>query len=238
LPDEKLKNFNPDVFKVFESKIARNIRGMRAFIEKLQGKEDTKTTILNEDTRRKTSIPDATINLVITSPPYGDSKTTVAYGQFSRLSLQWLGFSGDDLAIDTKSLGGKILPLSFSYYSFNSPILKHLLFLIAEKSKTRARDVLRFFLDLKQCLKEIYRVVAPGGIICMVIGNRTVKGIRIPTDEIVCEMGENLGLEHIKTIIRDIPSKRMPSKTSPTNIPGLIEQTILKEHIIILRKGG
>lgn len=29
-------------------------------------------------------------DLMITSPPYGDSRTTVAYGQFSRLSLQWL----------------------------------------------------------------------------------------------------------------------------------------------------
>ena len=30
--------------------------------------------------------------LVITSPPYGDSQTTVAYGQFSRLSSEWIGF--------------------------------------------------------------------------------------------------------------------------------------------------
>ncbi len=32
--------------------------------------------------------------IVITSPPYGDSRTTVAYGQFSRLSNQWF-FGGN-----------------------------------------------------------------------------------------------------------------------------------------------
>jgi tRNA G10 N-methylase Trm11 len=30
-------------------------------------------------------------DVVLTSPPYGDSKTTVAYGQFSTLSNEWLG---------------------------------------------------------------------------------------------------------------------------------------------------
>jgi hypothetical protein len=30
------------------------------------------------------------ISLIMTSPPYGDSKTTVSYGQFSRLPLQWI----------------------------------------------------------------------------------------------------------------------------------------------------
>ncbi|ALM27073.1 MULTISPECIES: DNA methyltransferase [Bacillus] len=30
------------------------------------------------------------VDLILTSPPYGDSRSTVAYGQFSRLSLQWI----------------------------------------------------------------------------------------------------------------------------------------------------
>lgn len=49
-------------------------------------------------------ISDETIDLVITSPPYGDSRTTVAYGQFSRLPLQWLGW---DCNVDNLSLGAK-----------------------------------------------------------------------------------------------------------------------------------
>lgn len=47
---------------------------------------------------------DRSFDLVLTSPPYGDSRTTVAYGQFSRLSLRWLGI---DEYVDRTSLGGK-----------------------------------------------------------------------------------------------------------------------------------
>jgi hypothetical protein len=34
---------------------------------------------------------ESSVNLVVTSPPYGDSGTTVAYAQFSWLSNSWLG---------------------------------------------------------------------------------------------------------------------------------------------------
>lgn len=36
------------------------------------------------------------VDFIVTSPPYGDSKTTVAYGQFSRLSSQFLGLIDSD----------------------------------------------------------------------------------------------------------------------------------------------
>ncbi len=64
--------------------------------------------ILQADTRKETSIPAKSVNLVVTSPPYGDSKTTVAYGQFSRLSLQWLGLPDDEArSLDNRLLGGR-----------------------------------------------------------------------------------------------------------------------------------
>ena len=48
------------------------------------------------------------VNLIVTSPPYGDSGTTVAYGQFSRYLSFWLGFKKEDYYhVDKVSLGGK-----------------------------------------------------------------------------------------------------------------------------------
>ncbi len=107
--------------------------------------KDNKThvNLLNEDTRYRTSINDNTVDIVVTSPPYGDSRTTVAYGQFSRLSLQWLGFNGKDLDTDNRSLGGRLdinnLPLRYS-----SPNLRYALDLISLIDKKRARDVMAF----------------------------------------------------------------------------------------------
>lgn len=42
--------------------------------------------------------------------------------------------------------------------------------------------------------------------------------------------------QHIETYIRDIPNKRMLSKNSPTNITGETSSTMLKEHIIVIKK--
>ena len=68
------------------------------------------------------------------------------------------------------------------------------------------------------------------------MGNRRVKGIEIPNDEITREFFEWNGFEHIKTIIREIPSKRMPRKTSPTNIAGITDTTMNYEYIVVLQK--
>jgi tRNA G10 N-methylase Trm11 len=45
------------------------------------------------------------VDLVVTSPPYGDSHTTVAYGQYSHLSAAWLGLEEPE-RIDRKLMGG------------------------------------------------------------------------------------------------------------------------------------
>ena len=70
----------------------------------------------------------------------------------------------------------------------------------------------------------------------MVVGNRTVKGIQLPTDEISADFGESAGFRHIETIIRKIPNKRMPSKNSPTNEPGVLGATMTEEHIVMLER--
>jgi len=65
-----------------------------------------------------------------------------------------------------------------------------------------------------------------------VIGNRTMRRVRIPTDVILVEMAQKYGFEHMKTIYRRIPTKRIPWKNAPENIPGLKCETISQEAII------
>jgi len=136
--------------------------------------------------------------------------------------------------IDKQALGGRISP---SCNAENlSPTLERTLTNIAASSKNRADEVLAFYRDFNLCLAEIARVVKPGGYICIVVGNRTVKGIRIPTDEIFIEMSSKHAMEYIETKYRNIPNKRMPSRNSPSNIVGKTCATILKESIIIFNK--
>ena len=89
---------------------------------------------------------------------------------------------------------------------------------------------------MQLCLKELDRIMKEGSRICFVMGNRTVKSIKIPTDEILVEMFEHLGFRHKETIIRDIPNKTMPLKNSPTNEPGKVENTMWNEYIVIVER--
>ena len=171
----------------------------------------------------------------MTSPPYGDSKTTVAYGQYSRLSLQWLDFDEEICrTIDRNSLGGRSSKDETVLQT--SENLKQTWEEIKGRDNKRASDILSFYNDMQLCLKELDRIMKEGSRICFVMGNRTVKSIKIPTDEILVEMFEHLGFRHKETIIRDIPNKTMPLKNSPTNEPGKVENTMWNEYIVIVER--
>lgn len=234
IENEKLNSFSPDVIGIFKERAVLNITAMTDFWKHFKNNK-TCVAILNEDTRHRTSIRSGAVDTVVTSPPYGDSKTTVAYGQFSRLSLQWLGFNGEYLDTDNRSLGGR-LDTNNLHLGYSSPNLRYALDVISRIDNKRAREVMAFYIDLNKCFIELGSVVKKGGSLCMVVGNRTVKGIQLPTDEIVADFGEATGFRHIETIIRKIPNKRMPSKNSPTNKTGELGSTMTKEYIVIMEK--
>lgn len=75
----KLKDdFNPDVWWHFENVSRRNISLMADFYRKVELSK-TEVEIIHEDSRKKL-IEENSVDFILTSPPYGDSRTTVAYG--------------------------------------------------------------------------------------------------------------------------------------------------------------
>ncbi len=231
---EKIEKFNPDVFPIMISKLFRNRKGMEEYIL-LKNKDNIKSLIYDFNTvseiPEKILTPEC-VDIVMTSPPYGDSRTTVAYGQFSRLSNQWLGIEKAN-EIDKKSMGGK---RSKDYIDFGFEPLDKVLKAISKKDEKRVYDVISFYIDYRQSIQTISKVVRKNGIAAFVVGNRRVKGIEIPNDEITKEFFEKNGFKHIKTIIRKIPNKRMPKRNCPSNVAGITETTMNYEYILILKK--
>ena len=232
IPESKLHAYTPRVFETFWERVGRNLRGLEEFFQ--ERVPATHVQIYERDLRQGIPLPTATVDLIVTSPPYGDSQTTVAYGQFSRLVLQWLGYDDDTAkSIDRRALGGKIAPVQARY---ESPSLATALEAIAQACPKRAKQVNQFYDDFALCFPEITRVVKPNGYACFVVGNRTVKGVRIPTDQILIEIASCFGWRHLTTHHRNIPNKRMPLRNSPTNKAGELSPTMTEEHIVILQK--
>lgn len=232
---EKLEKHDPDVMGIFRKNAEKNIAGMTEFY-KGAGK-DSWTKIIYGDSSKDNGIKANSVDCIITSPPYGDSRTTVAYGQFSRLSAQWIDVfddPNDASGIDNELLGGRVS--KDLTHVLSSDYLKESLDKIAKQDDARARDVLSFNIGLNECLKQAHRILKPKKYFCLVVGNRLVKQVRIPTDFIIAELAEKIGFTCEDIIVRNIPGKRMPIKNSPTNIVGALEETMNKESIVVLRK--
>lgn len=234
MQEQKLKDFNPDVFETFR-------RNLLDYIQRL--KEDPlpngNLELYCKDIREDIELKEP-IDIVITSPPYGDSKTTVAYEQFFSFSLEWLsGLNpfGDVCMGDLRKLSigsGKKKEISLQI-DFSSSLLE-VISEIAKTSVSRAEEVYSFFLDLYTACGRIVDKLNEGAIVCFVVGNRKVAGIDIPMDEIVKEIFENLGLTHKQTFVRKIHNKRMPMLNSPANKAGMKSNTMHYEYIVVMER--
>ena len=235
---EKVKTFNPDVFNTFKKILDLNVSKMKVF-EENQKEKTTKATIIKNNAGKLQDIPNNLFDLVVTSPPYGDSRTTVAYGEYSRLSLQWLDLddtsSDEIMKIDKSLMGGKKYKKGFDF-TLTSPTLKQSLEKIKEKDLERAGDVFSFYEELEEVIKTVASKTKQNGYQFWVVGNRTVKEELLQTDVIMTEMASKYGLKHVHTINRNIPNKVMPSLNSPTNESGKKVTTMTMEHIVIFRK--
>ena len=236
----KVDEFNPDVIKEFTTILDRNIEKMNSFNEACEEK-DVKCNIHISDESASTLdyVPDESIDLVITSPPYGDSRTTVAYGEYSRLSLQWLDLYNltekEIMGIDKSLMGGMKYRNGFEY-NIPSQTLRDSLERIKDIDLERAGDVFSFYSDLRDSIKNIAQKTKSGGYQFWVVGNRTVKGKLLLTDQIISEIAQSYQLEHVYTVDRNIINKVMPSQNSPTNEVGKKASTMTNEHIVVLRK--
>jgi tRNA G10 N-methylase Trm11 len=222
-----------DVIGIMIKKLSRNKQGLIQFLESCP--TDTITYVYDFNTVKRIPqnlVQTNSIDIVLTSPPYGDSRTTVAYGQYSRLANEWLGFT-DANKVDSLLMGGEKRK---HQHIFRSKLLNDVIQTIQTLDKERARDVISFYEDYEQSIKNVSLTVKKGGFVCYVVGNRTVKGSIIPTDEITAQLFESNNFTHIETIIRNIPNKRMPLKNSPSNVVGETASTIKNEYIVICQK--
>lgn len=229
-----LENFQPDVFGIMSSKLTRNRKGLFDFLSiigKLPKIPNSDVYELNTVENVPPSLSEK-IDYVITSPPYGDSQTTVAYGQYSRLSAAWLDLN-EPAKTDSKLMGSK---RAKQIESFDCEKLDYAIEKISQADEKRAKDVSSFYADLRKSISNTSKLLKKNGIACYVVGNRCVKSVCLPTDSAVQTFFEKNKFEHLKTFHREIPNKRMPLRNSPSNKVGKTEKTMDREFIIVMRK--
>lgn len=180
-------------------------------------------------------ISSCSVDLICTSPPYGDNHTTVTYGQYSILPLLWIDPRDVDLwnpniletftAIDSLSLGGRVKRGDSKNYS------KY----VADISENKRKKITSFFEDYEAVFSQLARVLKPGKPMILTLGNRRVDNHEVVFDKFNDELAAKYGLEVDSTITRNIIGKRMPSKVSNLKDVGSVS-SISTEYIKIYRK--
>jgi hypothetical protein len=224
MKEKDLHDFYPKTFDIYVSKLNKAIYTYEKYYYPLV--DNAKIHLGFKKFPKKENYYD----IVLTSPPYGDSRTTVAYGQFSILTNEWLGIEYAR-KVDTMLMGGKAVK-----EKYQRGLIAEYINEIAKVSFKKALEVSSFYFDLESSIKDVASSVRKGGRIIYIIGNRTVKDICLPTDQFIAEKFEENGFKHLFTYERNLGNKSMPVLNSPTNVSGVKRATMTKEYIIVCEK--
>ena len=232
-PEERDSHY-VGLYKLLIERLERNLEGVEKYLKVVQN--DTKNVRVfdfNTVITNGLEFVEKRPNMVVTSPPYGDSGTTVAYAQFSWLTNVWLGLDNQAPgALDRSMMGG----LREEVEEFGFKPMDDALSQVLDQDEKRAKEVMHFYREYRDSMINVASLVESGGHVCYVVGNRTVKGTQLPTDQFTAWVFENAGFEYVATYLRDIPNKRMPSKNSPSNEVGKKVKTMHKEYLVVLKK--
>ena len=167
------------------------------------------------------------IDLVLTSPPYGDNRTTVPYGQFSYLALSIIptvdidpslaDFEvGNTNSLDAASLGGKLKnarrnsePLRDICPEYGA-LIDTLLRL--DSSQNAAGRWAAYCGDLNTSIAGICSKRRKGGYSIWTIGERNLCRQNVPLVEVLTALHSEAGASLIHVFQRTIPVKRLPRK--------------------------
>lgn len=189
---KRIKKIPMDVkktfLKIFDSYVSR--------YEEYLGKKIGKSYQIAEDARDinvKKYINK--VSLAITSPPYINA---FDYVRSLRLENAWLGFYGDKNIMDikkrqigTENFSVKLYGLGVKKTNIN--ILDELLKKIMIKDKKRAYVVYKYFEDMATNFEEVFKLLKIQGHYVVVVGDSNIRGIEVPTKDILIEIAQSKG---------------------------------------------
>lgn len=221
-----------EFFKFASSNIERVENTNRLYPERRVSQSagfDAKKLVSKSD--GKTEMPDCSVSCIISSPPYGSAQK---YIRASSLSLNWLQLAGPKelSALEALSIGREHVPAS--------RLVDYNLKLDAEYQKfidqvhyinpRRAKINYYYLIELMLSLKEMARVLCPGGRIVIVIGNNKVCGLDLRNDIFAKKILIENGLDLELALVDVIKSRGLMTKRNKT------ASMISRENVLVFRK--
>jgi hypothetical protein len=187
--------------------------------------------IRRADARGLYFIPDASVDLTVTSPPYLNA---IDYLRGHKLSLIWMGWTAARIrAIRSQSVGAERM------LTDAAPEIRA----IAEDAvepwaglPARQQGLaLRFTHDMDRLARSIARVTKPKKHLVMVVANSQIKGVTISNATICVRVAERHGFHLVGETVRPLPARHRylppPKATS-----GMLAQRMNEEIVYTFRR--
>lgn len=169
------------------------------------GKEAGPNVVVRHGDARQLNIANASIDLVLTSPPYLNA---IDYMRCSKFSLVWMGYGIDDLRKIRGSSVGANASLEVAVESeWVKKLIKELKLSPALSNKDEA-ILSRYIWDMSCALSEVSRVLRLGGRAVYVVGDSNIRGTFVRNSSIVASVAKSHGLSMIFRRSRQLPANR------------------------------
>lgn len=154
---------------------------------------------------RRLPIADASIDLVLTSPPYLNA---IDYMRCSKFSLIWMGHSISDLRrVRSESVGTEAAGAVATSNATVRDIITDLK-VRSSLSNHHIAVLARYIHDMHLAVREVARVLVSGGRAVYVVGENTVRGTFIRNSHIMLGVAETAGLKFRERRVRTLPANR------------------------------
>ena len=152
---------------------------------------------------RSLDVEDASVDVVVTSPPYLNA---IDYLRGHRLSLVWFGHRlGELRGIRSGSVGSERGP------DVDQGDVSKILDAMGSIGDLPSRYngmVVRYAHDVDCIVKEVARVLKPGGAVTFVVGNSCLKDVFVSNSGAICKAAALNGLDLFDKFERELPQSR------------------------------
>lgn len=221
--------FSKNALEQFSLKLRKNLSS----IAQLKTNGRVPMTIAGD--ARAMPIGEGVIDLIVTSPPYANA---IDYMRAHKFSLVWLGKSIPELSkLRSKYIGseriGRIQPDSLP--DRPQAIIHHL----RKRDNKKAAVLLKYFIEMKAVLSEMYRVLRRNSPAIVVVGTSVMRGLDVQTHQCLADIAAELGFDVVKLVQRALDrNKRMMPARFQKSKESMIEQRMHEEYVIGLLKPG
>jgi DNA modification methylase len=173
------------------------------------------------------------IDLIVTSPPYANA---IDYMRAHKFSLVWFGNTIQELSRLRADYIGSERNASMEEEGLPDYV-KMVIDQLNERDAKKAKILLKYFIEMKLVLSEMYRVLRKNAAVIIVVGPSVMRGLNVQTHHCLAETAQTLNFEVVGVVQRtlDRDKRMMPARFGKNN-ESLIEQRIHDEYVIGLLK--